>query len=129
LIIKMQAGERMSLEQIQAFVDASDNVEFKARNKGEMYDWVNQTLRDLHFWNLKRSGRSLVRRYVAKMTGLSRAQATRLLAAYIRGEEVKPKPYRPHGFRKRYTPEDIELLAAVDEAHDTLSGPATQKIL
>jgi hypothetical protein len=45
----MQAGERMSLEQIQAFVDASDNVEFKARNKGEMYDWGNQTLRDLHF--------------------------------------------------------------------------------
>ena len=119
----------MSLEQIQAFVDASDSVEFKARNKGEMYDWVSQTLRDLHFRNLKRSGRGLVRRYVAKMTGLSRSQTTRLLAAYIRGEGVKPKPYHPHGFRKRYTPEDIELLAAVDEAHDTLSGPATQKIL
>src|SRR5882724_1276124 len=125
----MQAGERMSLEQIQAFIDASDEVEFKARNKREMYDWVNQTLRDLHFRNLKRSGRGLVRRYVAKMTGLSRAQATRLLAMYIRGEEVKPKPYRPHGFRKRYTREDVELLAAVDEAHETLSGPATQKIL
>jgi len=125
----MQAGERMSLEQIQAFIDASDEVEFKARNKRKMYDWVNQTLRDLHFRNLKRSGRGLVRRYVAKMTGLSRAQATRLLAMYIRGEEVKPKPYRPHGFRKRYTREDVELLAAVDEAHETLSGPATQKIL
>jgi transposase InsO family protein len=125
----MQAGERMSLEQIQAFIDASDEVEFKARKKREMYDWVNQTLRDLHFRNLKRSGRGLVRRYVAKMTGLSRAQATRLLAMYIRGEEVKPKPHRPHGFRKRYTREDVELLAAVDEAHETLSGPATQKIL
>jgi len=33
LIIKMQAAERMSLEQIQAFLEASDEVEFKARNK------------------------------------------------------------------------------------------------
>jgi transposase InsO family protein len=125
----MQAGERLSLEQIQAFVDASDEVAFKARNKGEMYDWVHQTLRDLHFRQLKRSGRGLVRRYLAKMTGLSGAQVTRLLAMYLRGEEVKPKAYRRHGFRKRYTREDIESLAAVDEAHDTLSGPATQKIL
>ena len=129
LIIKMQAGDRMSLEQIQAFVEASDEVEFKARNKGEMYDWVNQTLRDLHIRKLKRSGRGLVRRYLAKMTGLSRAQVTRLLTMYLGGEEVKPKPYRRHGFRQRYTREDIESLAAVDEAHDTLSGPATQKIL
>jgi transposase InsO family protein len=129
LIIKMQAGERMSLEQIQAFVKASDEVEFKARNKEEMYDWVNQTLRELHFQQLKRSGKGLVRRYVSKMTGLSRAQANRLLAMYVRGEEVKPKPYRRHRFRTRYTREDIELLATVDEAHETLSGPATQKIL
>jgi transposase InsO family protein len=105
LIIKMQVGERLSLEQIRAFVDASDEVAFKARNKGEMYDWVHQTLRDLHFRQLKRSGRGLVRRYLAKMTGLSRAQVTRLLAMYLRGEEVKPKAYRRHGFRKRYTRE------------------------
>lgn len=34
-----------------------------------------------------------------------------------------------HRFRARYNKADIELLALVDEAHDTLSGPATQKIL
>jgi len=41
---------------------------------------------------LKRSGRGLVRRYVAKMTGLSRAQTTRVVGLYLRGEEVKPNP-------------------------------------
>ena len=30
---------------------------------------------------------------------------------------------------KRYTAADIALLASVDEAHETLSGPATKKIL
>ena len=42
---------------------------------------------------------------------------------------MKLKPYRRHSFPQRYTREDIELLAAVDEAHETLSGPATQKLL
>ena len=129
LIIKMQAGEKLSLEQIRAFLEASDEVGFEGRNREEMYDWVNQTLRQLHYQDLKRSGRGLVRRYVAKMTGLSRAQTTRLLGMYLRGDEVKPQSYRRHGFRSRYQREDVELLAAVDQAHETLSGPATQKIL
>jgi hypothetical protein len=63
------------------------------------------------------------------MTGLSRAQVARLIGRYQQGGEVKPRPYQRHRFPKRYTRADIERLAAVDEAHETLSGPATQKIL
>jgi transposase InsO family protein len=37
--------------------------------------------------------------------------------------------YRRQRFPKRYTTADIALLASVDEAHETLSGPATRKIL
>jgi transposase InsO family protein len=129
LIVNVQAEEQLSLEQIQAFLEASDGVRFEARNREEMYGWVDRALRQLRYQDLKRSGRGLVRRYVVKMTGLSRAQVTRLLGAYLRGDEVKPKPYRRHRFRQRYTHKDIELLAEVDEAHETLSGPATQKIL
>jgi transposase InsO family protein len=129
LIVKMQAGEGMSLEQIQAFLESSDEVEFKAGNKEDLYEWVNQALQQLNYRKLKRSGRGLVRRYIAKMTGLSRAQATRLLGMYLRGEKVQPKPYRRSRFAERYTRADAELLATVDEAHDTISGPATRKIL
>ena len=119
----------MSLEQIQAFLESSEEVEFKAGNKEDLYEWVNQTLRQLKYRTLKRSGRGLVRRYVAKMTGLSRAQATRLLGMYMRGEKVQPKAYRRRRFAERYTQADAELLATVDEAHDTISGPATRKLL
>jgi len=125
----MQSGEQLSLEEIRAFLEASDGLGFKGRVREEVYEWVNQMLRQVRYQDLKRSGRGLVRRYVSKMTGLSRAQSTRLLRMYVRGEEVKPKPYRRHRFRQRYQREDIELLAEVDEAHETLSGPATQKIL
>ncbi len=125
----MQAGERLSLEQIRAFLEASDGVEFEGWNRDEVYAWVDRTLRQQGYEKLKRSGRGLVRRYLEKMTGLSRSQTTRLIAMYLSGEQVKAKPYRRHRFRQRYLREDVALLAAVDTAHETLSGPATQKLL
>ena len=43
--------------------------------------------------------------------------------------EVRVKRSRRHRFPLRYSHEDVALLASVDTAHETLSGPATQKIL
>ena len=125
----MQTGQKVSLEQIQAFLEASDEVAFEGCNRGEVYGWVDRTLREQKWSQLRRSSRGLVRRYLEKMTGLSRAQITRLIQLYEAGEAVQPKAYRRHRFATRYTREDVELLAQVDEAHQTLSGPATQKIL
>ena len=68
-------------------------------------------------------------RYVGKMTGLSRTQVTRLVAQYMEHSEVKEAPYERHRFASRFTRGDIELLAEVDETHETLSGPATKRIL
>ena len=124
----MEAGERLSLEQIRAFLAASDGVPFEGRTREEVYGWVAQTLRRQGYEELGRTGRGLVRRYLEKMTGLSRAQITRLITQYLAGEEVKPKRYRRRRFPTRYTRADVELLASVDEAHETLSGPATRKL-
>jgi transposase InsO family protein len=129
LIVRVDTGQGLSLEQIRAFLDASDEVAFEGRNREEVYGWVNRILEEQKYDELGRAGRGLVRRYVGKMTGLSRAQATRLVGQYLRGESVRPKAYHRHRFSARYQRADIELLAAVDAAHETLSGPATQKIL
>jgi transposase InsO family protein len=129
LIISMEDGEGLSLEQIRAFVEASGEVSFHCEDRREMYAWVNQALRRQDYGGLKRKGKGLLRRYIAKMTGLSRAQVTRLIQCYQQGGEVKPRAYRRHRFASRYRRADIIVLAVVDEAHETLSGPATQKIL
>jgi transposase InsO family protein len=63
------------------------------------------------------------------MTGLSRAQVTRLIGRYMANGRVGARAYRRHRFAARYTMDDVELLASVDEAHETLSGPATRRIL
>jgi transposase InsO family protein len=110
-------------------MEASGEVHFQARDRAELYEWVNRILRGQDYGRLKRASKGLVRSYLAKMTGLSRAQVARLIRCYQQGGAVKPRAYRRHRFPQRYTRTDIELLAEVDEAHETLSGPATQKIL
>ena len=125
----MQEGEKLSLEQIRAFLEASDAVAFRGAQRSEVYEWVNRTLREQGYEQLGRGGKGMVRAYVMKMTGLSRAQVTRLIGVYLGGEAVQLRGYRRHRFASRYTRADSELLAAVDEAHGTLSGPATRRIL
>ena len=125
----MKDNEKLSLEQIRACLEASEGTGFESTDKRELYEWVNRTLRHQGFEKLKRRAKGLVRRYIAKMTGLSRAQVTRLITCYTSGEEVKLKPYRRQKFASRYTRADIGVLAQTDEAHDTLSGPATVKIM
>ena len=125
----MQDAEKLSLEQIQAFLEASGGVQFQARNREELYAWVERTLGRQGYGRLSRQAKGLVRLYVAKMTGLSRAQATRLIHTYQQGQPITPRRYGRHRFARRYTAADIELLADVDATHETLSGPATQAIL
>jgi hypothetical protein len=64
-----------------------------------------------------------------KMSGRSRAQITRLITRYGEEGEVRVKRSRRHRFAPFYNHDDVALLVSVDEAHETLSGPATQKIL
>src|SRR6266852_3845791 len=126
----MQATEKLSLEQIRAFLEASaEVVQFEGQKREEVYEWVNTTLRQHDYERLGRAAKGLLHRYLEKMTGYSRAQITRLITQYQSGSEVKIKIYRRNRFAVRFTRADIELLAQVDEAHETLSGPATQKLL
>src|SRR5208282_2569761 len=59
----------------------------------------------------------------------SRAQVTRLIGQYLKSGTVQERSYHRNRFTMHYQAADVALLAAVDEAHETLSGPATQKIL
>jgi hypothetical protein len=74
----MKDGERLSLEQIRAFLRASEEVGFKAANQGELYEWTERTLCAQEYASLERSGKGLVRQYMAKVTGRSRAQVAGL---------------------------------------------------
>jgi transposase InsO family protein len=125
----MQDGQKLSLEQIKEFLEASHEWQFEAHEREQIYEWVDGVLRGHRYREQGRAAKGILRRYLAKMTGLSRAQMTRLIARYEKTGEVQATSYRRHRFARKYTRADIALLASVDEAHDTLSGPATRRIL
>jgi transposase InsO family protein len=125
----MQDGEKLSLEQIRAFLEASEEVHFEGKRRREVYEWITRLLRQQGYRTQGKVVRGLLRRYVAKMTGRSRAQVTRLIGRYLKHSEVKESSHRRHRFQSRFRRADLELLAKVDEAHETMSGPATKKIL
>jgi transposase InsO family protein len=125
----MQDGEKLSLEQIRALVEASEEVHFEGQQRKEVYERITRLLRQQGYRTQGKVVRGLLRRYVAKMTGRSRAQVTRLIGRYLKHSEVKESSHRRHRFPSRFTQSDLELLAKVDEAHETMSGPATRKIL
>ena len=85
----MHEAEKLSLDQIEAFLNASQEIRFEGENREQIYGWVEQVLRQQHYPKQGRKARGLVRRYLEKMTGLSRAQVTRLIARYRAHGEVK----------------------------------------
>jgi len=125
----MDDSQATSLEQIRALVTANSVVRFAGQRRQEVYGWVERTLVRHEYAGLPRPDKGVVRLYIAQMTGLSRAQVTRLVSGYRRTGRGVAVPYQRTRFPKRYTAADVHLLAYVDRAHANLSGPATRRIL
>jgi hypothetical protein len=125
----MDDSEAVSLEQIRAFLAGSGEVRFKGQERAEVYAWIERTLVRHRYARLGRADKGVVRQYIERMMGRSRAQVTRLIAGYRKTGQVKAVAYQRTKFASRYTATDVGLLAYVDKAHGNLSGPATQRIL
>jgi len=125
----MDDSKWLSLDEIRAFLAGAEPVGFAAQGRTEVYGWVEGVLVHYEYARQGKAGKGLLRRYVEKLTGLSRAQVTRLITAYMATGRVKAIAYQRHRFATRYTKADIDLLAYVDKAHGNLSGPATRRIL
>jgi hypothetical protein len=79
LTIKVNNKPGMSVDDIRVFLKGSGAVHFEGEKKEEVYAWVSGCLGEQNWAELGRTARGLVRRYMEKMTGLSRAQITRLI--------------------------------------------------
>ena len=128
-MISVLGAEKLSLVEIEALLAASESVRFSGCGRTEIYGWVERLLCHHEYSLQGRRSKGLLRAYVERMTGFSRAQSTRLIGGYVRTGRVFGKPSGRPRYQRHYTAADIALLAAVDEAHERLSGPATRHIL
>ena len=121
-----------TLDDIRAFLGGSEAAEITPHDREAAYAFVERTLvRFRYHFGLSRAGKGLVRKYLAKVTGYSDAQLTRLIAQQRRTGRIRDHRLRPPSrpFATVYTTADALLLAEVDEAVGQLSGPATKRIL
>jgi hypothetical protein len=118
-----------SIEELKTFLRASPGLEFKAQIRGEKYEWVKETLGKFKYLKLRKKHRGLVRSYLMKMTGYSPSQITRLANKYSRNELKAGTKYQRHKFPKKYSDEEITLLALADNYHSRLNGHAIKRIL
>ena len=116
----MQNAESLSREQIQEFLRSSEPIEFSSGGREERNQWVERVLVAQNYGKLGKRERGVVRAYVRKVTGLSQAQTTRLIRAFLDRGAVRSQAYQRHRFAAKYTVEDIALLAEVDRAHGRL---------
>jgi hypothetical protein len=125
----MNDEQIQTLEQVSQFLDGSEALEFRGLTTEEKYRWIEEVLIRFKYHRLKRDEKGVIRRYIEKITGYSRAQVSRLIRRYKETGQLKKTEYRRHRFPRKYAVSEVELLARTDELHEWLSGPATKKIM
>jgi hypothetical protein len=127
--IRMSNLERLTLAEMEEFVSRNGGVECRAAEQDNIYGFLERVLRQQQYRSLSRGQKGTVRRFLAKISGLSRAQLTRLIQRWMESRRIERKPARRPSFSRRYTEADFAQLAEVDAAHEDLSGPAVRHLL
>src|SRR5712692_578410 len=125
----MENLERLTLAEMREFVEGNQAVRSSLEERAAAYGLIETVLRAQHYRRLSKGQRGVVRCFLVKVTGRSRAQITRLIGRWRRSNHVMGQRNRRPRFPRRYTAADVALLAAVDAAHEDLSGPAVRHIL
>ena len=131
MVIDMNEAQVRTLEQVRQVLEGTQSLEFRrAEDDQERYAWIESVLRRFDYRQLPRAHRGPVLAYLQRLSGYSRAQVTRLVSRWDAGKRLVKKYRAPeHAFARRYTSADVALLADVDQAMGTMSGPATACVL
>lgn len=117
------------IKEIEDFLAGSKALAFKiAGNKDEAYQQVRKILIQFNYLQCQRQARGIIIRFLCKITGYSRQQVTRLVKQYRDTGHIVRRQKTSNGFAKKYTDDDIRLLAQMDERHDTPNGAAVKKL-
>lgn len=126
MTIRMKNLERLTLDEMQEFVKSNRQVVYAAEERDSAYGLIERVLKGQQYRRLSKGPKGIVRSFLSKVTGLSRAQLTRLIHRWEEMRRVERKPARRPEFPRRYSNADVATLAEVDAAHEDLSGPAVR---
>lgn len=117
-----------TIEDVRKFLDGSLPCGFRPLKRDERSGWIRKTLIRFKYRTLKRKDKQDVRKYLMKVSALSRAQITRHIKAYREGT-LLCTDYERNRFPMKYTQGDTDLLVETDNLHERLNGAATIEIM
>lgn len=131
MVIDMNETRLNTVAQLGAFLEGTLEVKFRPiRNDAERYGLIAGVLGRFAYRQLGRADKGVLLRYLARITGYSRAQIKRLVRRRLKGERLAKRYGAPAvGFARKFTAADVTLLAQTDALHNTLSGPATKCLM
>lgn len=129
MTIKMNDSHIVSISQVKEFLKLNNAIEFQATSRKEKYQWIETALIKFRYFKLRKKEKHIVKNYILKITGISDAQLTRLIAKKKKVGKIIISSINRHKFEKIYKPEDIALLIKTDNLHQRMSGFATKTIL
>ena len=108
-----------TLDDIRAFLGGNEAADITPHDREAAYAFIERALvRFKYHFGLSRAGKGRVRELLAKVTGYSDSQLSRLIAQQRRTGRIRDHRLRPPArpFATVYTTADAVLLAEVDEA-------------
>jgi len=112
-----------TFEAIEKFLEGNQPVAFSVLgNKQERYTFIRKKLVQLSYLTASKREKGLLKRFLIKITGYSKAQMTRLIHQYRTDGQITWRPSTTNGFSKKYQASDVRLLVKLDELHDTPCG-------
>ena len=79
MIVKLDTHCLQTLGQVREFLAGSRPLDQQPQTRAEAYAFVAETLQRFDYPRQGKADKGLIRRFLVKVTGLSRAQVTRLL--------------------------------------------------
>lgn len=125
MTLTMDISKIRTLGDIEKFLAASQEWNFTAGNKKEIYAWIQEFLVRIRYRKLRKKEKQLVKKFLRRVTGYSEIQLKRLLSKHRAGK-LEWKVWQKGTFTSIYEEHDIALLHDIERAH-RLSGPATKK--
>ncbi len=115
-----------SINQVKDFLQISNGI-FSIQDRKERYRFIRQITWSLRYKYLSKKEKGLVIKYLAKICGISKVQTKRLIVKAVRGRLKLPKTTRNQtSFKKKYSQNDVYLLAKIENALNYPNGIALQ---
>ena len=106
MIVTLHTQGLKTLAQVRAFVSGNEPISFTLTDRLAAYGWMADTLGQFAYPRCKRADKGVLRKYLCKVTGFSRAQVVRCIMQFTGGGRIMDRRRAPAvPFVRRYTVE------------------------